>query len=63
MTENERLKLLAKAEAIYDFMSDLHSEICKLTDKKDMLRDEACYICVRLIKLRQRLGGFDNDGE
>ena len=63
MTENERLKLLAKAEAIYELLSSLHSDICRLTDRKDNLAEVSCEICCKLINLRAKLGGFDNDGE
>lgn len=63
MTENERLKLLAKAEAIYEFMSDLHTDICRLTDRKDTIADDSCDVCLKLIGLRKKLGGFNNDGE
>ena len=63
MTKDERLKLLAKAEAIYEFMSVLHSDICRLTDRKDTLAEDSCEICCKLINLRAKLGGFDNDGE
>lgn len=63
MTEKERLILRIKAEVLYEFMSSLHTDICRLTDRKDDLAEVSCEICCRLINLRAKLGGFDNDGE
>jgi hypothetical protein len=63
MTENERLTLRIKAETLYEFMSNLHSDICRLTDRKDNLAEVSCEVCYKLIELRKKLGGFDNDGE
>ena len=63
MTENERLTLRIKAEVLYEFMSNLHTDICRLTDRKDNLSEDSCDICHKLIDLRKKLGGFDNNGE
>lgn len=62
MTEKERLILRIKAEVLYEFMSSLHTDICRLTDRKDNLAEDSCDICLKLIELRKKLGGFDNDG-
>ena len=61
MTENERWKLIIWTEVLYEFMSKVHSEICKLTDRNDTLSDDSCEICHKLINLKKKLGGFDND--
>jgi hypothetical protein len=63
MTENERFTLRIKAEVVYELMSNLHTEICRLTDRNDNLSEDSCDICYKLIDLRKKLGGFENDGE
>lgn len=61
MTEKERLILRIKAEVFYEFMSNLHSDICRLTDRKDNLAEDSCDICYKLIHLLKKLGGYDNE--
>lgn len=63
MTDKERLILRIKAEVLYEFMSNLHSDICRLTDRKDNLAEVSCDLCYKMIDLVKRLGGFENDGE
>ena len=61
MTEKERFELRIKAKVVYELVSSLHTDICRLTERGDTLSEDSCDICYKLIALRKKLGDFENE--